>query len=69
MAWSKSHPGERCLVEVPVAAQGLQPQRRSWGLTQGWHSRPNTTLKNSLFFLRQTGVVALGWVVGSVPAG
>lgn len=40
MAWSKSHAGERCLVEVPVAAQGLQPQHRSWG----WQQQGQTKL-------------------------
>lgn len=70
MAWSKSHPGERSLVEAPVAAHGLQPQHGSWVFMEGWQQQGQENLwKRVSFSLNKPGVVGLGWVVGSVPAG
>lgn len=50
MAWSKSHPGERSLVEVPVAAHGLQPQHGSWVFMEGWQQQGQKTFGKEFLF-------------------
>lgn len=66
MAWSKSHPGEGCLVEVPVAAPGLSHSTGA-GAHRGLATAgPKKTLEKSFFLPGPAGVVGLGWAVGSV---